>query len=773
MTMFRALAPALTIWAASPRGLRIAILHPDGQAQDLTGRAFTLAVRRSAMLEPLVLIDGIIATDGYAYLFLISADQATVLYEAGQGYALSYDVIETSFGGSTPRWAGRIDVQPSASLPSGEVEPAVIDLPVAEMVAETDTILISERGATGFGVEKRFADKNLITAPDTDLMIAKIREWGGEGGAPYNAEAQAAAQVATDARDIAVDAADRADLAAGQALTAGMIYDDIAAGLAATTNGQRFTAYGPDSLSYATLYLNNAGTAAALRAFPSKAAYDALKAILPDYQAEAIIPVIIAGDSVLLWFDGVALHGPGIDGKALASMLPVLQATSDNLAPLITNGRNVPFWMRDGAIDAAAVTEHFSDIVLQGRVGRETVGDRIPILYDSRYVYIWMDDAGIHIMGLDAGTDMEAVRAYAEPRRASVASTVPMATDGRTLHRARSKLGLLRAGVADTKLKIAVTGDSWAEQSRIPLALRTLIGDSLPIVSPGYRSVHLSADDYYDGPMTFTGGGYTYVDGSATSVFPYKAAPDGHNIWTSGTTFVLTFPFTGPAIDVAHYAYGGTWRWRIDGGSWTAVTDASGGAFTVTALDAGTDAAHVLEIDTVGNGGVVSLAYLYIDRPADGVEVLRMGNGSTTGQMMAGYVQYMQAGLEHLQPDLIVNLLGTNDYRDIASPPAAYIAALEAKLAAERAAVPDVGHIFIIPPQSSGTVANPLSQYRDALYQFAIDNNVEFLNLLDSWPDYATSNALGLWTDTLHTNDAGAQVLVDQINTHFLHFPRS
>ena len=56
----------------------------------------------------------------------------------------------------------------------------------------------------------------------------------------------------------------------------GGIYDDTAAGIAATTNGQYFTIPSPSAFGYLDLYKNNASVADYIDTYPNKAAVDAV-----------------------------------------------------------------------------------------------------------------------------------------------------------------------------------------------------------------------------------------------------------------------------------------------------------------------------------------------------------------------------------------------------------------------------------------------------------------------------------------------------------------
>ncbi|WP_300115278.1 hypothetical protein, partial [Sphingobium sp.] len=180
-------------------------------AQSLSGRSFVFTVRRDiltqAIFDPIPMI---LSNDGFYVTAPITADQATAIYEAGVGYPIVYDVIETTAGASTTRWTGRIAALPSTALPS-DAPPRWIDLPVAELVSDGPVIRVSERGAAGPGVEQRLKDLGDIAEADPALMRDKIREWGGEGGAPFAEAAGAAAQAAGAAAQAAGEALQQAE----------------------------------------------------------------------------------------------------------------------------------------------------------------------------------------------------------------------------------------------------------------------------------------------------------------------------------------------------------------------------------------------------------------------------------------------------------------------------------------------------------------------------------------------------------------------------------
>lgn len=380
--------------------------------------------------------------------------------------------------------------------------------------------------------------------------------------------------------------------------------------------------------------------------------------------------------------------------------------------------------------------------------------DVIPLITAGDQVVLWLDDQGVGGPGLRPP-----------------APVAPLATDGRSLHRLRAKQAAIRRGVEGAQMHIAVTGDSWAEINTIPYALRAALEAAYGIAGEGYQTT-----SRYQRPSAVTleySEGWTSVDASETSDFAYGLGADGKAIWTSSNAATLSLSeVRATRIEVFYRHHGGTWRWRVDDGTWTVVTSDGSGGFGVLDIAGLTDAVHRLEIDTVGNTGVVSLVGFYSTTEGTGGQMSRLGNSGLTGWRLQAVTPYIQDVAARITPDAVVVVLGTNDYREYRSPPQVYIAALAALADAYRAAVPDVGLIFVLPPQTS-TAANaqaqPLADYRDALYAFCTANGYEFLNLLDQFGSYDQGSAHGLWADYSHVNTTGARLVIDTLNNAFLH----
>lgn len=123
-----------------------------------------------------------------------------------------------------------------------------------------------------------------------------------------------------------------------------------------------------------------------------------------------------------------------------------------------------------------------------------------------------------------------------------------------------------------------------------------------------------------------------------------------------------------------------------------------------------------------------------------------------------------------MKPNVVVMILGTNDYRQTFSTVAAYKQALQMWVDEVRSVRPGCSFIFFVPPQSNAPAVVPLSEYRDAARDVAVANNVEFLNGLDDWGAFVETDALGLWTDALHVNADGAEIIAQSLTQRFFTF---
>lgn len=342
----------------------------------------------------------------------------------------------------------------------------------------------------------------------------------------------------------------------------------------------------------------------------------------------------------------------------------------------------------------------------------------------------------------------------------AVPSSDALISNGATLHRLNAKLAALRVNPAGgTRLRVLVVGDSWSYRTDIVQALRDAFEDAgFALRGHGWQDV--MGQRQLDG-ATFTKTGWTFTDASDNPAsYPNGVGFDGHVITTSGTTATVTIGnLVATEMRVYSFGYGGTWRYRVDGGAWQTVTESTGGGLRVTTIGGLTDAGHSLEIDTTGNTGTVAIGGVYSFRAGTGVEVIKAGNASIDAVQMNGYLTRPEvaAQIADIQPDLIIGILGTNDYRRAAPTPSTFTTCLENIATAARSAVPDVGLLFIAPSQSDPTgQVVPLTDYAEALASWASNAGAEYANWTAAMGVYAETQPLGVWDDTVHLSAIGA-----------------
>lgn len=361
------------------------------------------------------------------------------------------------------------------------------------------------------------------------------------------------------------------------------------------------------------------------------------------------------------------------------------------------------------------------------------------------------------------------------------AAGAPAYTQGASLFSWRARLANLAVN-STGKAKLLLTGDSWAQKPAIAQALADLLYDEYGKAGEGWVS-SWNGGDSESVPIngvTYANANWTGFDAgqeSGVAALPaFGCALDGLCISTTGTTATASisgFTSTEARIYYAQTA-GGKFRYRLDGGGWTTITGNGSGALGIVTITGLAATSHTLEIDTTVNTGGTTAAifgYYLTNTAGVGVEVIKAGNSNlSAGDQLASFADtYITPIATNLAPDLVLTLIGTNDYRRAGSSPAAYVAALGELVAAYRAANPRAGFIFVAPARSNvSAVTGTLAQYRDALWKFCQEGGHELYNMHDEWSTWANENALGMWNDNLHLNGVGAHRLAARINGKLL-----
>lgn len=365
---------------------------------------------------------------------------------------------------------------------------------------------------------------------------------------------------------------------------------------------------------------------------------------------------------------------------------------------------------------------------------------------------------------------LEGISTNYAPRNCPPSSNLPISTDKRGMRGLWVKTAsILRTGTG--KASIIVTGDSYAEYVAIPQQLATQLYAVYGTGGEGFMSVGAltSANGRAMNGVQMSQSGWTKYDASDGGAVPATGCgPDGQSIYTSGTTATIGIANLTANTVKAFYskAAAGKFRYRVDGGSYTTVTsDGSGGVgvLTISGLSAGL---HTVDIDTSVNDGTIAFHGFYSERTAAGVIVSKVGNAAAAGRHISLFASTSIAPvMAQIQtPDAVVVLLGTNDYKDASSTVTTFLAGLSALVSGYRSVNPNCAFVFVAPPDTNGSAILPLTDYRDALYTFCLENGHEFRNVHDEWADWATENAAGMFADAYHVTDNGAFRLARSIS---------
>lgn len=454
------------------------------------------------------------------------------------------------------------------------------------------------------------------------------------------------------------------------------------------------------------------------------------------------------------------------DKAALDARVPMRRLRTSNRIPfMIDASGNVPVWLENGLLSFFGLSASAQAVVLSLISGLVEKSPRlratslIPIVRDqSGNVGLWLENGLIGAKGISNGllaSVVASVSALFPPLTSVPAYNRPLiATDGRSLTQYRAKrAALMSAGTGIVRLGVA--GDSWVERTLISKALSDMFTAAYGKSGEGWLNLNGSL---LNGVMTKSG--WTLYDADTALVAPtYGCGPDGLGLYATGTTATLGLTgLTTTELKIFYRDTTGTFRYRVDGGSWTSVTGGGTNNIASVTISGLSNAVHTFDIDTTGNTGTVAINGLYATRSGvAGVEYNKMGNGGATGQSITFAAPFVADFASVLSLDALIIILGTNDF-NLSKGAASYIAGQTAYINAWKAVNPNLGIALVMPAQCSptGAVSFPESDYRTALLNFAQTNGYEYYSAFDEFGSYASENALGQFIDNLHLSTAGS-----------------
>lgn len=561
-------------------------------------------------------------------------------------------------------------------------------------------------------------------------------------------------------------AASRAETARDSAVLSTGIKKDIEEGLSTTQHGEYFSVLSSSSDEFVILYKNNAGKELEVKRYPSSASIDSRFSVVAVKNPR--VPIVAdEDDKVAIWLYDGKLDAKGLGPEirkdiGLASFEPYVHS----LVPVLVDDQDkVALWLSDGKLDAKGLgPEIRKDIGVVSIQPYEST--LVPVLIDDQNkVALWLNDGKVDAKGL--GPKLAAdVKSIVEQSIVSQPADLNqlLTTTGKTLWLYKAKRALLNCGMT-TKLKVMFYGDSWSDLATIPNKMGELLGKDYP--KAGYGWISALMIQMKDG-VTATRPGFSLYDASNTPlVAEYGCAFDGASITTLLSTATVKISNLVATQIVIYYRGGpGTFRYRVDGGAWTVAPNGTLGVHEKIVIDGLPDAAHVLDIDTVGNTSNVTLYGFYATRAVSGYEILKCGRGGLRGGYALKYMDAVPQYAADLEADLLIINLGTNDYRSGDSE--GYVNGLTTMIAKHREGRPDIGIIIVCPPDSNGVAAVPLTLIREKGYQVSKDCKCEFADVHSIFPKFTKSNALKLWDDDLHVSNPGSDMYCHYIYNDFM-----
>lgn len=323
------------------------------------------------------------------------------------------------------------------------------------------------------------------------------------------------------------------------------------------------------------------------------------------------------------------------------------------------------------------------------------------------------------------------------------------------------------------ELVVGIFGDSWTQG--VPGEIN-YVSKITTLLQEKYGN---GGGGFYDFSMAQPTGdfmrsaNYNDANDSRTGTITYKdQTPDskGVNIAHSefGTSSTITLNvLTAQNKLIIHYYAGatyGTFRYRLDGGSWIDVNAALLSGHQTITIDT-TSAPHTLDFEVL-TGMVILLG---VDmHNGTGIRVNRLGNrGLRTHDFNLITMDVWKAAVGALNMDTLTILLGTND-RTGNYTPTAVKSNLFNTITAVKTVNPYCDIALICPSNNLDTARTyTMLQYGVDMYRLAKDFDIPYIDLI---PLFGSSNriaAKGTFASTYHPNINGGNVVARYLFKHF------
>lgn len=417
---------------------------------------------------------------------------------------------------------------------------------------------------------------------------------------------------------------------------------------------------------------------------------------------------------------------------------------------------NVPIWLEDGAFD-------FANSKALGKSERSSI---IPLVADEAgNVPVWLEDGALGFSTLSLDT-FNFLSNYFQSRKYQTNVFMgqrPINTDSASLRQWKAKVAKIKSGITE-QLRVVLAGDSWAEHSTIATELKTILQTAYGEAGSGW--INLGTERNMLDSITITySSGWTVNDLDSTSAaFPYGCGPDGftRTSTTAGSTITLANLTKGDQLTVFFGNTGGVFSYTING----VETNVTANTAKKVQISLNSSTSIILKVIS----GTICFFGMHLRKTTgSGVEFNKVGNGNSTGQ---DYLKISPAGQAEvssfLNPDVLIIILGTNDYRRGHSV-ANFQAGIMAMIDGFKSASPNCAVILIAPAQTSvASPPIPLVNFVEAVWELIYYRQTEVYNMFDDWGLYDLENSNGQWADTLHVSKSGAYRLSRKIFKTFL-----
>lgn len=447
-----------------------------------------------------------------------------------------------------------------------------------------------------------------------------------------------------------------------------------------------------------------------------------------------VIPLILDKlNQSPLWLDGNGNLGfPGLEPSTGIRVkdgigIGAFNSSNDVLPVLVDAIGQSPFWLRNGKIGFAGLADE-TIVLLQ------------------------------EILSIDVSTKKNNVTNAA----------YPIVSDGASLTQWRAKAARLKTGTTQ-QLKVTLVGDSWTEHSTIATQLMDTLRPEYGVAGSGWINI-APEQNMLDGVGINKSGSWSIYDLNTTTNQPiYGCGPDGFSAssGTAGSKINLSNLVNGDQLTIFYGNSGGTFSYKLNGGSANNVVSSTSDNNVKSVIISGLTGTNAVEIEVIS--GTVAIHGFHLRKTTgSGVELNKCGNGGTTGE---DYIRisptYPQKYASFLDSDVVVMILGTNDYR-LGKTVQSFKDGITKLISAYRAVNANCGIILIAPARSNATQLTPLSEFQKAIYDLALENKAEYYNMYDDWNVWSIENSNDQWADYLHINTKGAFRLSKKLFKSFL-----